>query len=150
MAGFDVREQVTVYARPERVWEALTAWDRQSEWVLGTRVYATALEGRATGGGLTAITGIGPLAFTDNMVITEWSPPRLCRVRHTGRVVRGTAAFEVVADGDNRAVVIWSEHIVAPLGKVGEYAGPVVRPLAALALRWSLRRFARWAPRYPR
>jgi uncharacterized protein YndB with AHSA1/START domain len=146
---FEIAEQVTVYARPSRVWEALTAWDLQSEWVLGTRVYATDLEGRAVGGGLTAITGVGPLSFTDTMVITEWSPPSVCRVRHTGRVVRGTASFEVAADGPNRAVVTWSEFIAPPLGRVGEFGWPLVRPLASWALRYSLRRFARWAPAYP-
>jgi hypothetical protein len=146
---FEVTERVTVFARPSRVWEALTAWDRQSEWVLGTRVYATDLGGRAVGGGLTAITGIGPLAVTDTMVITEWSPPSVCRVRHTGRLIRGKAAFEVTADGENRAVVTWSEQIVPPLGRAGEFAWPVVRPLISLALRYSLRRFARWAPTYP-
>ncbi|MCA1656629.1 MAG: SRPBCC family protein [Actinobacteria bacterium] len=145
----EIVERVTVFARPSRVWEALTAWERQSEWVLGTRVYATALEGRAVGGGITAVTGIGPLAFTDTMVITEWSPPSVCRVRHTGRVVRGTAAFEVTADGANRAVVTWSEQIIPPLGRVGEYGWPVARPVVSVALRWSLRRFARWAPTYP-
>ncbi|MEP6696349.1 MAG: SRPBCC family protein [Pseudonocardiales bacterium] len=149
MSAVDIRERVTVYARPDRVWEALTAWERQTEWVLGTRVYATALEGRSVGGGLTAITGIGPLAFTDTMVITEWSPPALCRVRHTGHVVRGTAAFEVAADGPSRAIVTWSEHIILPFGRVGEFAWPLARPLVSWALRLSLRRFARWAPSYP-
>ncbi len=146
---FEISRRITVFARPSRVWEALTAWDRQSEWVPLTRVYATDLGGRAVGGGLTAITGIGPLAFTDTMVITEWSPPTLCRVRHTGRVVRGTASFVVVADGSNRAAVTWSEEIIPPLGRAGELCWPVVRPIVSGLLWYSLRRFARWAPRYP-
>lgn len=146
----EVVERVAVPAPAHRVWEALTAWDRQSEWVMLTRVYATDLAGRAVGGGLTAVTGIGPITlFTDPMVITEWSPPRLCRVRHAGRVVRGTASFEVSAQGPGQSIVTWSEHIVPPFGRLGEALWPVVEPFVAWGLRRSLLRFAAWAPNYP-
>jgi uncharacterized protein YndB with AHSA1/START domain len=142
-------ERMPVAAPARRVWDALTAWDRQSEWMLGTRVYATALEGWGVGGELTAFTGIGPLGFHDHMVITEWSPPKLCRVRHTGHVVRGTATFEVAEDGPACAVVTWSEFLLVPFGRLGEVGWTVSRPAFAWALRRSLRRFAEWAPTYP-
>jgi len=145
----EIVEKVTVEAPAQRAWDALTAWDRQSEWVLGTRVYATELDGRAVGGGLSAFTGIGPFGFTDPMVITEWSPPSVCRVRHTGRVVRGTGTFAVDADGPHRSVVTWSEEVIVPFGGVGEALWPVARPVVAWGVRRSLRAFARWAPTYP-
>lgn len=145
----EIVEKIAVAAPAERAWDALTAWDRQSEWMLGTRVYATHLDGRAIGGGLSAFTGIGPVGITDTMEITEWSPPAVCRVRHTGRVVRGTATFQVHADGPNRSVVTWSEQIIVPFGALGEAMWPLVRPAVAWGLRHSLRAFARWAPTYP-
>ena len=142
-------ERVTVDAPAARVWQALTAWDRQSEWVIATRTYATALAGQGVGGGLSAYTGLGPIRFKDTMVITEWLPPSVCRVRHTGWVVRGTGAFEVEPAGD-RAVVIWSERLTLPFGRIGAAFWPVVRPVASWSLRRSLHRFAAWAPAYPR
>lgn len=142
-------EKVVVEAPAERAWDAMTAWDRQSEWMLGTRVYATDLDGRAVGGGLSAFTGVGPIGFTDTMVITEWSPPSVCRVRHTGRVVRGTATFEVAPVGPGRSLVTWSEQIIVPFGGVGEAIWPLIGPAVAWGLRRSLRVFARWAPTYP-
>ena len=146
---FELREQVSVPAVPARVWDALTAWDRQSEWMVGTRTYATDLAGRAPGGGVSAFTGVGPIGFTDTMVITEWSPPTVCRVRHTGRVVRGTGAFEVGPDRSDGSVVTWTESIVLPFGRLGEAAWTLIRPITSWAMRRSLRRFASWAPRYP-
>lgn len=145
----EIVERVTVEAPAERTWDALTAWDRQSEWMVGTRVYATALGGRAVGGGLSAFTGIGPIGITDTMVITEWSPPEVCRVRHTGRVVRGTATFAVATDGPGRSVVTWSEQFLLPFGGLGETMWPLARPAVVWGLRLSLRKFARWAPTYP-
>lgn len=147
---FEVVERVSVDAPAGRVWQALTAWDRQSDWVIATRTYATALAGQGVGGGLSAYTGLGPLRVKDTMVITEWRPPEVCRVRHTGRVVRGSGTFKVEPDGDLRAVVTWSENLHLPLGPVGEAAWPVLKPIASWLLRRSLRRFAAWAPSYPR
>lgn len=145
----EIVEKVTVEAPAERTWDAVMAWDRQSEWVMGTRVYATHLGGRAVGGEVSAFTGIGPIGITDKMVITEWTPPSVCRVRHTGRVVRGTGTFEVTATGPARSVMTWSEQIIVPFGRFGEAVWPLARPAIAWGLRRSLRAFARWAPTYP-
>ncbi len=149
MTRYELIEKVTVGAVPARVWQALTAWDRQSEWVMGTRTYATDLAGQALGGGFVAFTGIGPIGFRDSMVITEWVPPHVCRVRHTGRVVRGTGAFEVEPQGRTGSIVTWSEQIDMPFGGLGDAIWPLVHSVSSWALRRSLQRFAQWAPTYP-
>lgn len=149
-AMFKITERITVEAPAGRVWQALTAWDRQSDWVIATTTYATALAGQGVGGGLLAFTGLGPLRFKDTMVITEWRPPTVCRVRHTGRVIRGTGSFGVEPVDDLSAMVTWSESLVMPLGLVGEAIWPVVKPVGSWLLRRSLQRFAAWAPSYPR
>ncbi len=95
-------------------------------------------------------TGVGPLRFKDTMVITEWCAPSLCRVRHTGRVIRGIGAFEVEPVGELTARVTWSEQLVMPFGWLGELCWPAVRPIAVWILRRSLKSFAVWAPAYPR
>jgi uncharacterized protein YndB with AHSA1/START domain len=145
----EIVERVRVEAPAQRTWDAIMAWDRQSEWVMGTRVYATKFDGRGVGGEVAAFTGLGPIGITDTMVITEWDPPSVCRVRHTGRVVRGTGTFEVAPDGANRSVVTWSEDVIVPLGAFGEAMWPLAKPVIAWGVRRSLRVFARWAPTYP-
>ena len=86
---------VDVDAPVEQTWAGATDWAGQSTWMLGTRVEPTAQGGRGVGGGIEAFTGVGRVGFLDRMEITLWEPPRRCHVRHLGRVVRGTGAFEV-------------------------------------------------------
>jgi uncharacterized protein YndB with AHSA1/START domain len=140
----ELRLTVAVAAPAATTWAAVTDWDRQREWMLGTRVRSTSHGGRGVGAGLRAVTGIGRFGFADSMVVTEWVPPRLCRVRHTGRVVRGTGAFEVT-DRPGGSTFVWSERLELPFGPVG---WRLLSPLARWGLRRSLRRFAGWVERY--
>jgi len=141
--------RVEVDAPAERTWAAATDWAHQHEWMMGTRVRPTAQGGQGVGGGLEAFTGVGRIGFLDTMVITDWDPPRRCLVRHTGRVVRGTAAFEVQPLSAERSRFVWSEWLDLPLGRVGQLGWRVVRPAFAWAVRRSLRTFARWAALHP-
>jgi carbon monoxide dehydrogenase subunit G len=134
-----ITAQVTVDAQPEQVWRAAVDWPRQREWIWATQVRG----GHGAGAEVTGWTGIGPVGFTDPMVITEWDPPRRCAVSHTGRVVRGTGVFEVSPAGTGSRVR-WVEDVQLPLPPLlGRVAGRLAAPLAAWGLRSSLRRFAR-------
>ena len=118
-------------------------WDRQSQWMLGTTARATVNGGIGLGGGIEAFTGIGPLGFRDPMVITEWEPPWRCTVRHTGRVVRGTGAFEVFSLPGDRSRVVWSEQLDLPLGRLGQLGWPLAKPALVAGVRASLTKLAR-------
>jgi hypothetical protein len=133
---------VLVDAPPQRVWDAVTDWPRQSEWMLGTTVRATDLGGVGVGGGLEAFTGVGRAGFLDTMVITEWHPPHRCVVRHTGSVVQGLGIFEVLALPDGRSRFVWAEQLDLPLGRLGRLTWPVVRPPFAWGVRRSLEALA--------
>jgi carbon monoxide dehydrogenase subunit G len=140
--ALQVAAQVAVDATPEQVWRAVVDWPRQHEWIWATRVRG----GHGIGAEVTGWTGIGPVGFTDPMVITEWDPPRRCTVRHTGRIVRGTGVFEVAARG-SQSEFRWAEHLQLPMPPaIGRPVGLMVRPLAQWGLRSSLRRFARLLP----
>jgi hypothetical protein len=131
--------RVRVPAEADRVWRAATDWSRQGEWIWATRVHG----GQGLGAAVTGWTGVGPIGFTDTMVITEWDPPRRCVVKHTGRVVRGAGIFEVQPDG-SASEFRWTEDLELPLPPaLGGLAGRVIRPLAERGLTSSLRRFAR-------
>ena len=79
---FLVRTATAVAAEPAATWRAAVNWPRQCEWIWATRVSG----GHGTGAKVSGRTGIGPIGFTDPMVITEWDPPRRCVLRHTGRL----------------------------------------------------------------
>ena len=87
-----------VAAPAQQVWDVLTDWDVHDRWMLLTHAEG----GRAEGETVSAFTGVGRFGFLDTMTITLWDPPRRAVVRHTGKVVRGSGAFEVEA-ADPRA-----------------------------------------------
>ena len=140
----DLTVAIEIDAPGERVWDAVVDWDNQGDWILGTRARGTVRSGVGVGGGIEAFTGIRGIGFLDTMVITAWDPPHRCDVRHTGRVVRGTGVFEVLAlPGGQRSRFVWQESLDLPLGAVGRAGWVLVRPLAAFGVRHSLRRLAR-------
>jgi hypothetical protein len=138
-----IQVDVVVAAPPEAVWAAVTDWERQSDWMLGTTVRATEQGGIGVGGGIEAFTGVGRLGFLDTMVITDWEPPRLCVVEHTGRVVRGVGIFEVVPLPGGRSRFVWAEELDLPLGALGRAGWPLVKPAFAAGVRASLRALGR-------
>lgn len=137
-------QSVPVAAPATVTWAAAVDWDAQGTWLLGTRVRATAQDGAGVGGRIEAFTGVWRLGFLDLMEVTLWEPPRRCHVRHTGRVVRGTGAFEVQERGPGASVFVWQEDLELPLGRLGRLGWPLVRPFFTAGLRLSLKRFARW------
>jgi hypothetical protein len=116
--------------------------------MLGTEVEVVEGNGRSVGSRLSAFTGVAGLGFTDTMEITSWEPPVRCGVRHLGSFVAGTGVFQVVPKGATRSTFVWAEHLRLPFGPVGRLGWPVVRPVFALGVRQSLRRFARFAENY--
>ncbi|MEV6860218.1 SRPBCC family protein [Streptosporangium subroseum] len=134
------------HARPERVFSVLTDWSRHDEWMLLTRAHVAAGDGRSAGSRLAAFTGVGPVGFTDTMEITEWDPPRTVKVRHTGRLVRGTGTFRVLPR-EGGSTIVWEEDLDLPFGPIGRLGRPLVGPLSAPLLRLSLRRLAELSDR---
>lgn len=135
---------VDVDASVEQTWAGATDWAGQGQWMLGTTVRPTRQGGQGVGGAIEAFTGVGRLGVLDRMEITLWEPPRRCHVRHVGRLVRGTGAFEVEPRGDGLSRFVWREDLDLPLGLLGRLGWPLVRPLFALGVQHSLRTFARW------
>jgi uncharacterized protein YndB with AHSA1/START domain len=134
-----------VDAPAEQVWDALTDWAAHDRWMLLTRAEGD----RAEGGEIRAFTGLGRVGFLDTMTITVWEPPRRAVVRHTGKVVRGSGAFEVEELGGGRSRVVWSEWVLLPLGAVGQLLWPVARIPLRVLLQVSLRRLARYVVAQP-
>ncbi len=133
---------VPVAASAQRVWQALTDWDTQGRWMLGTTVRSVGPQRGAAGDRIEAFTGIGPVGFLDTMTVTEWIDGREVTVAHTGRIVRGTGTFRVDPDGPDRSQVVWIENLSVPGGRVGEVLWRLTRPVSRWAVQHSLRRFA--------
>jgi len=135
-----VTSRVLLPVPPEQAWRVVVDWPRQGQWMLATRVRG----GHGPGAQVVARTGIGPLRFTDTMIITHWEPPHRCVVEHTGRMVRGAGVFEVAPAGAG-SELWWTERLELPFAAAGRWGWRVVRPLAQRGMDLSLRRFARLA-----
>ena len=134
--------EVLIQAPAQKVWDGITNWHAQSQWMLGTKVWPVDGDGTGVGGKIEAFTGIWRIGFLDTMEITAWDPPRLCDVNHTGRVVRGTGTFEVVATSESTSKFIWSESIDLPLGLFGKFGWFFIKPFFASGIKYSLNKFA--------
>ena len=131
--------EVTVNAPAQTVWDEITNWVGQSQWMLGTKVSGT---GNAIGGTIEAFTGIGRIGFLDTMEITRWDPPLRCDVLHTGRVVKGTGSFQVEVITPTTSKFIWIEDLDLPLGIVGKIGFKFVKPFFVFGVQKSLNKFA--------
>jgi len=145
-----VEVAVPVRASAQAVWDAVTDWPAQGEWMTATRVRAVDGDGRGVGGRIEAFTGLGGFGFLDTMVVTQWRPPARCAVLHTGRVLRGTGEFAIEdapspgrRGGGAGVRLVWREELDLPGGIAGALGWRVLRPLVRLAVGRSLTRLAR-------
>jgi hypothetical protein len=150
MTPINLTERVDVDAPPETVFAAATDWGRQGEWMLGTTVRVCRGDGHSIGSEVEAVTGIAGIGVADRMRITVWDAPSRCEMRHLGRVVRGIGIFAVRPRGRGAATFEWTEQLELPLGTLGEWGWPLIRPLFGWGLRFSLDRFAAFCRTYSR
>jgi carbon monoxide dehydrogenase subunit G len=133
---------VDVAAPASRVWDYVTDWPRQGEWIPLTHVENLDSADRL-GGRFRAWSGIGPVGFWDPMTITAWERTPdgggRCEVLHRGAVVKGEGEFAVLALGEGSSRFVWAELVVVPGGRVGALGFRLVRPLVERLLDRGLR-----------
>ena len=124
MARIEVTTHVE--ASPQRVWDVLTDWERQAEWMADVRHLTVVSEQReGTGVALRANTDILGFMVRDELEVTQWEPPSVLGVRHLGRLIAGVAAFELTPTAAGTRLVWWEEASV-PLGGVGDAVAELV------------------------
>lgn len=141
-----IREVVEIDAPPEKVWNYLVDWPRQSEWIPATTVRGDPAA-NGVGNQIEAWTGIGPVGFLDTMTITAWDPPHRCEVLHTGRTIRGEGGFVVVARGESGSRCEWWERFSVPGGALSGSLWRVTRPFMRVGVRRALQALKQSAER---
>jgi uncharacterized protein YndB with AHSA1/START domain len=138
----EVTATVIVNAPAERVFDALLAWERQSDWIPFTRVRLVDGDG-GEGSSIEAVTQVGPAALRDAMRVIKVDRPYEIRVVHYGKVLRGPGVMRCTPMDGDRTQVVWHEWFHLPGGPGGKIAWPVLWPGSKLSLTQALRRFAR-------
>src|SRR4051812_6213638 len=109
MAPLHITRHTT--AGPAAVWDVVAGFAGYGDWMPMTRM--TTDEGPPrVGWGFAGISGIGPLAFSDSMLVTRWDPPPAADPRGTA-----PAVFRIVKTG--WLLGGWAEITVTPEPLVG-------------------------------
>lgn len=114
-------------ATPEQVWQVVEPIERHVEWMHdAVAIRFETEQTRGVGTRFLCDTKVGPIRLTDRMTITEWTPPSVMGVHHTG-VVTGTGQFTLEPiDLGRRTRFTWSEVLHFPWwlgGRLGEWIG---------------------------
>ncbi|WDZ86632.1 SRPBCC family protein [Micromonospora cathayae] len=138
----EVTATVIVDAPAERVFAALTAWERQSEWIPFTTVRVVEGDG-GEGSLIEAVTAIGPAALRDEMRVVRVDAPYEVGVVHCGRLLRGPGVLRCTPMDRDRTQVVWHEWFHLPGGTAGRVAWPVLWPGSKVSLTQALKKFGR-------
>ncbi|MEV4655179.1 SRPBCC family protein [Micromonospora sp. NPDC049301] len=138
----EVTATVVVNAPAERVFAALLAWERQSDWIPFTRLRVVEGDGRE-GSLIEAVTALGPVVLRDEMRVVRVDEPYEIGVVHCGRLLRGPGVLRCTQMDRARTQVVWHEWFHLPGGPAGRLAWPVLWPGSKVSLTQALKRFAR-------
>lgn len=143
MRSSDVLLTVMLPTSLDRAYAAITNWEAQSDWMIGTKVWLSRGDGSSVDSEISAFTGVGKLGFLDTMTITKLTPPHLVEVLHTGKVLRGEGRFELTEVSANQTRFDWFERVEIPFGYLGLLVWWLIRPGFTFGVWYSLRKLAK-------
>jgi hypothetical protein len=121
------------------VWDVLTRWERQTDWMLDAdEITVRSTQRAGIGVRLDVRTRLFQIpAFTEPMEIIAWDPPRSLEIAHGGLVVgHGAWSLEPVGSGTR---FTWIEVVALRIPFGGELAArlyaPILRVLMGRAQR---------------
>lgn len=121
------------------VWELITDWERQGDWMLEARDFVVVSERReGVGVEAEATVRIGGITTRDRVRVTRWEPRRLLAIEHLGWV-SGAAEIHLTPVRGGGTHVFWREELHPPLGVLGALGLTALRPVMARVFRRDLR-----------
>jgi uncharacterized protein YndB with AHSA1/START domain len=124
---------------PEIVWEMITDWEHQDDWMLEASDFVV-LSGPREGVGVEAeaTIKIGGITTRDVVRVVEWEPNRRLGIEHDGWVW-GRGDIHLTSLGKDLTHVFWREELHPPLGLLGAVGLRAFEPLMARVFRRDLR-----------
>lgn len=139
---------VDVRATTDQVWARMTDWPTHGRFIPLTSVRVTGDRPDGVGATFVGRTGIGPIGFDDPMEIVEWTPPAggspgRCAIRKLGRVVLGSASFEVRDRPGGGSTVSWTEDVQLAPVRLTRWLDGAIRVGGRIGFDRALRTMAR-------
>lgn len=149
MADNLLKLSITIDAPLDLVWHELIQWEKQSTWMMATKVWVTSQQREGVGTEIAAFTGPAAqryplfkyLGIVDEMRVTSWRVDHdsaQCDVLHYGKIIKGTGSFLLTRTGERSVRFDWSEVVIAP--RAFFY---LIKPFTLVGVYLSLARFAR-------
>lgn len=119
----------TVPGPPPIVWELITDWEHQSDWMLEASDFKVLGEQRE-GIGVEAEANITIAGITtrDVVRVVGWEPNRRLAIEHKGWV-SGLGEIHLTPLGRDRTHIFWREELQPPIGMLGAVGLSAFKPL---------------------
>ncbi len=119
----------TLPGPPEIVWELITDWEHQDDWMLEASDFVVISEAReGIGVEAEATVTIGGLSTRDKVRVVGWDPNHRLAIRHLGWV-SGMGEIFLTPLSNNRTYVFWREDLEPPFGFLGKAGMRLLKPL---------------------
>ena len=132
--------KIFINASQQTVFDYVSDWEKQSNWIMFTKVKLLSDPDQDTPVTLLATTKVGPIKLVDTMVITSWQSPNRIVVEHTGRIILGKGVFQVHKVSDDSCEFEWQEITPIPFGFLGRLGFKIFRPVIYIPFNMSLKR----------
>jgi carbon monoxide dehydrogenase subunit G len=134
-----VETAAVVPGPPEVVWELITDWEHQGDWMLEASDFVVLSERRAGAGvEAEATIRVGGITTRDVTRVVAWEPNRQLGIAHEGWV-SGRGDIHLTPMGPGRTHVYWREELEPPLGLFGALGLRLLKPLMARIFERDLR-----------
>jgi carbon monoxide dehydrogenase subunit G len=129
----------TVPGPPGVVWDLITDWEHQDDWMLEAADFVVTSEQReGIGVEAEATIKIGGITTRDKVRVVGWEPNRYLAIHHHGWV-SGEGHIYLTPLGDDRTHVFWREELDPPVGVLGAIGMTAFKPLMGRLFRRDLR-----------
>lgn len=150
MKPVSIEITATLPGPPKIVWDLITDWEHQGDWMLEAKDFVVT-SSRREGVGVEAEAKVTFAGITtrDRVRVVGWEPPRRLAIEHRGWV-RGRGEIDLAPRGEGETLVRWREELHPPLGVIGALGMRALRPLLERTFRrdaWVLGGLVRAAAR---
>lgn len=113
----------------DAVWELITDWENQGDWMLEARDFVVVSpHRRGLGVEAEATVSIGGVSTRDRVRVVEWHPGFWLGIDHLGWV-SGRGELFLTPTATQRTHLVWREELHPPLGLIGAAGMTLFRPL---------------------
>lgn len=128
----------TMPGPPDVVWDLITDWEHQDDWMLEASDFVVVSEQRdGVGVEAEASITIGGITTRDRVRVSRWEVEKVLGIQHLGWISgEGEIFLTPVADATH---LFWRETLYPPLGVLGAVGLTLFKPLMSRIFRRDLR-----------